>query len=190
MISFVIRKSFKVGLGLFFSWLLLFTHFAFANTEPILEAKSLGVDVDRIKEITAIAMSPDGYIDKEMHGEFWKAIPESLRSKKFLSSIDVRESIAFQREFWASIKLSYLKNKITKTKNYLKMVEERKGKGYAIKNIESQNKMFDSAAHHRSFKSSTGTSVEVTADVATKILNGLPAIEKRLDQLYNPVWQP
>ncbi len=83
----------------------------------------------RAEEILHRVMAADGYLDKQLHQEFWKELGKIGSTESFNTAISKMRfhfliAQEFQREGWRSALLSYRSSTVVKTKRMIEMEKE------------------------------------------------------------------
>lgn len=156
----------------------------------------------RQREILLTALNAEGWLTEEMHREFWGAVLPEVRSDPemvagIVATLDRISTlgIRFQREAWASMRLSLQERRVTKTTDY----ERAKAAVMASSSLpglwEEQaelgalntERMIEAAASGRPFVSDRGT-FYVTEELVDRALAGLDGSLHRFQRLTNPIW--
>jgi len=158
---------------------------------------------ERQNEIMQIVLSVEGYINEDLHSEFWLEVPYKIRTNpEFITSIKsvvekgLGAGLVWQREIWESLRLTLKSRRIIKTPNF----EKAKKNMLAASNLPTYqegarngilqaDKMLKAAANSTPVYSTRGT-FYVTEELVTQVLNGLEASLERMKILGNPVWGP
>lgn len=166
---------------------------SFGESQPELNARQM--------EIMRTVRSVDGYIDRDLHNEFWSLMPSAMRNspsahqllKNLLSDVsEAREG--FQEQTWVSARESLKARKIVRTKAYLNAKEAAlsasTNPGYQAKireSIASAERLLSAAANGTPFDVPGGRSY-ITDDLIERVFSGIQASEFRFAKLVAPTW--
>ena len=152
-------------------------------------------------EILQAVRAADGYINEELHDEFWQLFPSFVRAEPEFPRMlaDLLGDVSgprqeFQRQTWLSARGSLEAGQIVRTPAYIASLEALRtastNPGYrdGVENsIASAERLLIAAA--------TGQPVEVrddrtfvTEDLIEQVLSGIEASEFRFAKLVSPVW--
>jgi hypothetical protein len=140
----------------------------------------------------------DGFINEQLHTEFWVDIKKSVQPdpdgsklkemEKELKEITITNS-AFPLEGWRSARLSLQKRKVVKTPELVRLIAKIKAMnvpGYA-KPIASTDELLVAAATGKPL-TRDGRTVYINKEMIDQVLDGMDASTSRLVMLTNPVW--
>jgi len=167
-----------------------------ASTEearPALSARQL--------EIMRTVRSVDGYVNQDLHDEFWRLMPSALRNSSAADQIlqdllkEVQESREdFQKQTWLSAKESLRARRVIKTKAYLdakdSVLAASANPGYQIKirdSVASAERLLSAAASGTPLDLPGGRTY-ITSDVIERVLTGIHASEFRFSKLISRSW--
>lgn len=155
----------------------------------------------RQREIMRIALSADGYITEQLHGEFWAPVSKEIREHD-TSLVYLRQSAGvlvaagqdFQREFWLSVKATLRAGRVVKTPNY-EAAQKRARQASSLpgyreqKDIGAENgeRLLAAAAQGKPFQTPQGQ-MYVTTELVSQVLSGLDGSAARFKILLNPTW--
>lgn len=190
----------RLALGLPLLALLLSPSGAAETTLPSEKtAAALGIDVARLKVILKTVTGADGHIDKVLHDDFWNLFPKTFSEnprqlKDFLEPFDLHRSLETQKECWASIRASYIDNRLVWTPEYkrlreIRLLGEKVAPDIVRRDFVHCDAMISAAADHRPYVTSSGQTMELTQEAADVVLASIPATGKRLEKLLDPVWK-
>jgi hypothetical protein len=152
-------------------------------------------------DILQTVRATDGYINQELHGEFWQLFPSFVRTDPDFPRL-FSEMLAdisgprhdFQRQTWLSARASLKAGRIVKTPAYVASAEAVRtastNPGYqtSVENsIASAERLVAAAATGRPLEV-RGQRTFVTADMIEQVLSGIEASEFRLSKLLSPAW--
>jgi hypothetical protein len=157
----------------------------------------------RQREILQTVLSVEGFITKEIHGEFWAAVPPQIREdpetrNAFVRLIDrsIAVGVRFQRESWASMQESLKAGRVVKTPDYmaakvaaLNVSPLREFKQQAQRAADNAEGMIRAAAEGKPFHTPRGP-MYITPELVDQVLAGLDGSVARFGLLTNPVWAP
>ncbi|MFN7398745.1 MAG: hypothetical protein ACK5SX_06685 [Sandaracinobacter sp.] len=156
---------------------------------------------NRQVEIIQTVRSVDGYVDENLHKEFWALMPAALsgspQARYLLERLlsDVREERSdFQKQSWLSAKESLTARRVVRTKGYLDacaaVLAASDNPGYQSKiqeSIRSAERLIAAAASGSPLDVPGGRTF-ITFDVIDQILGGIEASEFRFAKLVDPTW--
>lgn len=156
----------------------------------------------RQMEIIQTVFSVEGFITEELHGEFWSSVPSAIRNDAnfradFIRFIDrtITAGVRFQRESWASMKLSLDAARVVKSPGYAiakksalnssPLPQYKRQSQQAVANAEA---MIKAAAAGEPFQTSRGP-MYITPELVDQVLAGLDGSVARFRRLVNPDWK-
>lgn len=153
-------------------------------------------------EVFQTAYSVEGYLTEEMHAQFWTGVPKEEFSKDnefkdaflgLMNQISVY-AMEYQREVWASVRLSLDAGRVEKTQRFekarLKVVELMKGypdQAHRDELLGKVDTLLEAAATRSPYHTKNGT-MYITEDTADSVLAGLNGSLARVRKLMNPTW--
>ena len=149
----------------------------------------------RQTEIIQTVLNVEGFITEALHKEFWITAPPEVRNDararaQFVQFIDraIAVGVQFQRESWASVKLSLEAGRVVKSpgyelarKNILSLPQSRQG----VANAEA---MIKAAATGQPFQTPRGPAY-ITPELVDQVLAGLDGSIARFRRLVSPDWK-
>lgn len=170
--------------------------------QPSPNASGVALELsDRQKEIIRTVRAADGYIDENLHEEFWSQMPSAFRASPalriqlddlLLDVGDARQS--FLEQSWRSVGESLKYRRIVRTKAYLDakqaVLKASTNPAYQEKvreSIASAERLLDAAANGTPIDVSEGRTF-ITNDMIEHILSGIRASEYRYSKLLLPTW--
>lgn len=143
-----------------------------------------------------------GFINKELHREFWAPFIQKFGSLTAKNVADIRAMIdamagaatTFHRETWSSAILSARAGKVTYTTGY--MNAQRRVRDLAVPPAQrglleqaaaNGDRILEAAAARQPLQTKD-KSIYITEDLANRIVIGLDGAIARLARLINPVW--
>lgn len=164
-----------------------------ADTSPALSARQW--------EIIRTVQSVDGYVDQQLHREFWALMPAMVRNSseahQMLEDLLTETGEArqdFIEQSWISARESLKARRIVRTQGYL---NAKAAVTTASQNAAYQAKVRESiaAAEKLLTAAAEGTSIEIpggrafiNVDLIERVLSGIQASEFRLGKLLTPSW--
>lgn len=153
---------------------------------------------DKAIELMSVAKVANGYVNKELHDEFWVEIKKSVapdptgaKLKGVEASLQeyILTSSAFPLEGWRSAKLSLEQKKVVRTQELVRQTNLLKAKGApAIDSaIASTDMMLEAAATGKPL-TRNGRTIYINDEMISQVLDGMDASLSRLEVLTNPVW--
>ena len=156
----------------------------------------------RQMEIIQTVLSVEGFITEELHEEFWSSVPSAIRTDAatradFILFIDgaIAAGVRFQRESWASMKLSLDAARVVKSPGYeiakksaLNSSSLHQYKQQAQQAVANAEAMIKAAAEGEPFQTSRGP-MYITPELVTQVLAGLDGSVARFRRLANPDWK-
>lgn len=156
---------------------------------------------ERQREILRTVRSVEGYIDEDLHKEFWGAFPDFVRDDPRLPSLmndllgevgDARRE--FQKHTWLSVQESLAARRVVRTPGYLTSVKAMQGAtanaGFQDgieKSVLSAERLLAAAATGQPLEMPDGPTF-ITDDLVEQVLSGIDASEFRGRKLASPVW--
>lgn len=187
-----ILKAICIALVLSFSALSAPVSALPSESRPELSARQL--------EIMKIVRSVDGYINKELHDEFWSLMPSFMRTASVQQDFkdllyDVSEARQdFLKQTQLSAKESLNARQIIRTQGYLDakaaVLSASSNPGYQTQireSIASAERWLAAAANRTPFEI-TGSHTYITTDLIKSVLSGIQASEFRFSKLVEPKW--
>jgi hypothetical protein len=152
----------------------------------------------KVMDLLNQAKVANGYMDKQMHDDFWVEVRKSVepdpsgeKLKDVESSLSeyILKSAAFPLEGWRSAKLSLEQKKVVRTPELVRQTQALKAQNIPglISAIESTDKMLEAAATGKPL-TSNGRTVYINEEMISQVLDGMDASFSRLKVLTNPVW--
>lgn len=169
----------------------------------------------QIQLIFQQTMSANGYLTPQMHKEFWTEIkqmgtPQEVELMKKSLTVGVLDAQEYQKELWASAKISYENRRVIKTQRLIEIEKELPinfGKSLAFpKNsenyrqamitykkqtkisMENSKRLLYAAAERTSLTSVQGPTMQLDKNMINLVLKNLNASFKRLGNLFNENW--
>jgi hypothetical protein len=156
----------------------------------------------RQMEIIETVVSVEGFITKEIHGEFWSSLPSAIRKDAdtraaFVRFIDksIAAGVRFQRESWSSMKLSLETGRVMKSPSYAiakksvlnasSLPQYKRQSQQAVSNAEA---MINAAANRKPFQTPRGP-MYITPELVNQVLASLDGSVARFRRLTNPDWE-
>lgn len=156
---------------------------------------------ERQREILRTVRSVEGYIDEELHKEFWELFPDFVREDPRLPTLmndllgevgDARRE--FQKQTWLSVQESLTARRVVRTPGYLAAVKTMRGAtanaGFQDgieKSVLSAERLLAAAATGQPLEMPDGPNF-ITEDLVEQVLSGIDASEFRDRKLASPVW--
>ena len=168
------------------------------------QSTAAGVDLSaRHLMIMQAVTSNDGYITKDLHEEYWSSLPEQITENEetIRAFIGLMEStmvatIRFQRESWASAKLSFYARKVIKSDGYeaaknasLNASSIPRLKQEVMDSIERSERLMSAAATGEAYQTPKGP-IYITPEGIDIILMGFDGSIARFHRLNEPEWNP
>ena len=159
--------------------------------------KSLAVDAELSKQKVAIlkaVINAEGYVDRDLHQEFWRGFPEISDGDKVLMDTVLMASVSLQYEVWSSVIVSMEAGEVRKSEALMRRVEELKSYYAAseqhliepsLRNIDS---LLRAATTGRPFNAN-GEKLYVTKELANQVLSNLDASYERANILFDRQWR-
>ena len=152
-----------------------------------------------------------GKVTKQMHTEFWNDVPNKNEIAKFMETTGLmakitRDSMKYQMELWKSALVSYQKQQIFKSEEYLiarnvmndfilrisKNIpneEERKQVVNQMKtSMINSNNLLKSSAARTNMQSVQGPIIEISEQRIKFVILNIEKSFNRIDKLMNPIW--
>ena len=155
----------------------------------------------RQAQILKAVLATDGYLSEELYEQFWGAMPAELvisarvraRFSELLNE-QVGEALEFQKETWASTKLSLDNGRVTKTPGYPQAKAQVIANKYVTdadrkRNVKNAEDLMIAAASKTPFNSPQGP-LFITPELVLQVLGGLEASFSRLSRLTAFEWNP
>lgn len=156
---------------------------------------------ERQREILRTIRSVEGYIDEELHKEFWELFPDFVREDPRLPTLmndllgevgDARRE--FQKQTWLSVQQSLDAGRVVRTPGYLAAVKTMRGatanasfQDGIEKSVSSVERLLAAAATGQPLEMPDGSNF-ITEDLVEQVLSGIDASEFRDRKLASPVW--
>lgn len=155
----------------------------------------------RQQQVLKIVLAADGYLTEELYQQFWGAMPFDLTigsgKREGLSQMlneEVGVALEFQKETWASIKLSLDNRRVTQTPGY-SQARARVMANTVVKEVDRKrsvkhaDELMMAAANKTPFNSPQGQFF-VTPELVLQVLGGIEASFSRLRRLMDSTWSP
>ena len=155
----------------------------------------------RQEQILKVVLATDGYLSEELYEQFWGAMPTELvisarvraRFSELLNE-QVGEALEFQKETWASTKLSLDNGRVTKTPGYPQAKAQVIANKYVTdadrkRNVKNAEDLMIAAANKTPINSARGQ-LFITPELVLQVLGGLEASFSRLHRLTASSWDP
>lgn len=157
----------------------------------------------RQMEIIQTAMIADGYVNEELHREFWSTIPDDLKRQiELLGGFEtvftpiLTAALRFQRETWASIKASMEAGRVVKSPDYeaakkqaLDATPPGPARQQVLPAFQSAERMIASAAKGKPVQTPQGLAY-LAPEVVDGTIAGMDAAFVRLKFLLDDGWPP
>lgn len=171
----------------------------------------------KIANIMKITFASDGYINKEMHDEFWDEL-KKIGSKEKIDLVvsTLKSQLSFNHEyqqaFWESAKITYQSGKIVKTAKLLEVEKNLLHKykesipfsinsndyftildAYNRTRVQIENhseQLLNGAATHKKISIDEGLEVLISEDLINTVLANLDSSFMRAEQLLTESWPP
>ena len=172
----------------------LISLFFIINSLFATENKNLQKEADILKEkieLKNFVKSVDGFINEDIHQEFWKDIKDKVSEKdlSFFNSTLFLTDI-YMRELWECVLKSSRTGKIIKTEKLKSLLSNFKSHQKMYDTLSANtDSILDSAANKKPI-SRNGNSVYLTEDAIQNIISGMDASIERLQILFKKDWQP
>lgn len=170
---------------------------------------------ERTNEIIKTAISADGYIDRDMHREFWSSLErqDKQETEQLLkwANANIVMMQEYQQELWQSALISYRHRKVVKTERLIKLEAEwhvalknslpfKPGSPDYVRNVETINRrlapamenaknLLISAAQHTELRGATGEVVALDEARITHVIEGIKGSVYRVRQLLSKEWK-
>lgn len=156
---------------------------------------------ERQLEILRTVRSVDGYVNEELHREFWALMPEVVRDDPAVPELmddllaevnDARQD--FQKHTWLSARESLRAGKVVRTPEYVQASEAARtasaNLGYReslTSSIASAERLIVAAANGTPLDAAGGRTF-ITEDLIERVLSGISASEFRFSKLIEQPW--
>lgn len=156
---------------------------------------------ERQREILRTVRSVEGYIDEELHKEFWGLFPDFVRDDPRLPTLmnellgqvgDARQEL--QKQTWLSVRESLASRKVVRTPGYIAALNAARrattNPGFQDgieKATVSAERLFSAAATGQPLQMPEGPTF-ITEDLISQVLSGIEASEFRAKKLAAPTW--
>ncbi len=149
--------------------------------------------------ILDVVMRPDGYVTKDMHTAFWKALPQAIRKDKdawqayrtaLLARLDA--ATRFQKETWHSMALSAEAGTVRFTPGFeaaRTAALDASGSAPALFGVASADQLLKAAAAGADVPTANGPE-PVSPDLVREALSRFDAASARLALLLGADWAP
>lgn len=156
----------------------------------------------RQQEIWQTVMSVDGYLTREMHADFWEAMPRSMFKDdagkaaylRFLEKALI-SGLKYQREAWLSVRASMNNGRVVKTPGYeavkeavLTAFDGTGSKQKVASKIANGERMIEAAAKGSPIETPNGLAY-ITPEMVDQVLAGMDGSLARAGRLLKPVWE-
>lgn len=162
-----------------------------------MSAKADEIDSFRQEQVLNIiykVVNVDGYLDQELHNEFWKIIKSTGAKPKDVTEyinqfIDLNETLEYPFQGWLSVKKSYELRRIFRTPELDDLEDQLEIKlGANFDQAKRNTHALLYAAANRTPMTAQGQKFFVSKDMISQVLNGFENSKKRAINLFNPNW--